>query len=89
MVSVMHTRVEDTTPALEVVRQHWKGPVGSYPHSGEFAMPNWQFVNIISPLGFLAEAQKWVQMGVQVVGGCCGLGPDHIRVLRENLPTHV
>ena len=89
VVSVMHTRVEDTTPALAVVQQHWKGPVGSYPHSGEFVMPNWQFVNIISPQEFLVEAQKWVQTGIQVVGGCCGLGPEHIRVLREHLPTHL
>ena len=25
---------------------------------------------------------KWVQEGVQIVGGCCGIGPDYIRPLR-------
>ena len=89
LVSVMHTRVEDTAPALRVVQEHWRGPVGSYPHSGKFRMPNWQFADIISPQGFLAEAQKWVEMGVQLLGGCCGLGPEHIRLLREQLQTHV
>ena len=36
LVSVMHTEVEDTAPALEVVRERWNGPVGAYPHSETF-----------------------------------------------------
>ena len=27
--------------------------------------------------------------GAQIIGGCCGIGPDHIRALRENLPKSV
>ena len=27
--------------------------------------------------------------GEQVIGGCCGIGPGHIRALRENLPKSV
>jgi methionine synthase I (cobalamin-dependent) len=34
----------------------------------------------------LAEAERWVADGVQVIGGCCGIGPDHIRLLAERLP---
>ena len=48
--------------------------------------PNWQFVDIISPEDYLAFAMGWVGMGVQIVGGCCGTGPDHIRLLKEHLP---
>ena len=62
--------------------------MGSYPNSGWFKRPNWQFENIISPEDLAIEAKKWVQMGVQVFGGCCGLGPAHIRILKETLPTH-
>ena len=86
LVSIMHTDVEHTAPALRRVRDHWQGPMGAYPHSGWFAMPNWQFEGVISPRAFLSEAQTWVRMGTQLVGGCCGIGPDHIRLLREELP---
>src|SRR5262245_11733708 len=33
-VTVMHTLTEDIAPALEIVRQHWSGPIGVYAHSG-------------------------------------------------------
>ena len=89
LVSIMHTEVEGTASALNAVREHWSGPLGAYPHSGNFTMPNWQFGNIISPQDFLSEAQEWVQMGVQLIGGCCGIGPEHIRRLKGGLSTHV
>ncbi|MGQ4809863.1 Homocysteine S-methyltransferase [Candidatus Entotheonellaceae bacterium PAL068K] len=85
LVAVMHTEVPHTVPALEVVQGHWHGPVGAYPHSGGWCLPHWQFEHIISPEDFLAEARQWVQMGVQLIGGCCGIGPEHIRLLKERL----
>ncbi len=89
LVAVMHTFTEHTTPALRVVMEGWSGPVGVYPRSGEFEMPHRQFENIIAPKAYLAEAKRWVEMGTQLVGGCCGIGPDHIRLLREELPTQI
>ncbi len=89
VMGVMHSEVEDTIPALEVIFENWSGPVAAYPHSGGFVMPNWQFDNVISPEDFAVEARKWVEMGVQIVGGCCGIGPDHIRLLKERLPGRV
>ena len=86
---VMHTDVDDTTPALRVLRHRWDGPLGAYAHSGGFFMPDWQFDDVISPSDYLSRAQEWVQMGVQVVGGCCGTGPEHIRALRDGLPARV
>ena len=85
LVSVMHTLTEDIQPSLSVLKEKWSGPIGVYAHSGEFIMPNWQFIDIISPEAYAAEAQKWVAQGVQVIGGCCGIGPKHIQVLREIL----
>ena len=85
LVSVMHTLTEDIQPSLSVLKEKWSGPIGVYAHSGKFIMPNWQFIDIISPEAYAAEAQKWVAQGVQVIGGCCGIRPKHIRVLREML----
>ncbi len=89
LVSIMHTLIEDTPPALREMAGHLSGPVGAYPHSGEFIMPNWQFIDMISPEDFAAAAQEWLEMGVQLIGGCCGIGPEHIRLLRERLPARV
>ena len=89
LVSVMHSDIEDTAPVLRAVQERWDGPLGAYPESGGFVMPNWQFEDIIPPKDFLAEARKWVQMGTQLIGGCCGIGLEHIRLLREGLPSHV
>ncbi len=89
VVSVMHTNVDDTALALDVLRQKWNGPIGAYPNSGWFQRPHWQFQNVISPQDLASEAKKWVQTGVQVIGGCCGLEPDHIRSLKQELPHHI
>ena len=89
LISIMHTLTEDTVPALQEVREHWDGPVGAYPHSGEFVMPNWQFIDMISPEDFTLEARRWIEQGAQVIGGCCGIGPEHIRSLREKLPVGI
>ena len=86
LVSIMHTLTEDAPPALREVTSRWSGPVGAYPHSGEFIMPNWQFIDMISPEDFATQAQGWLEMGVQLIGGCCGIGPEHIRLLKERLP---
>jgi homocysteine S-methyltransferase len=81
MMNIMHTPVPDVSEALAVVRQHWDGPVGVYPESGFFSMPNWQFVDVIAPKALAEAAQEWVRDGVRMIGGCCGLGPEHIATL--------
>jgi S-methylmethionine-dependent homocysteine/selenocysteine methylase len=85
LMCIMHTEVADVAPALEILRGRWSGPMGAYAHSGHFRMPDWSFDDVISPDAYLAEAQRWIGTGVQVVGGCCGIGPDHIRRLRQAL----
>jgi homocysteine S-methyltransferase len=81
----MHADVDVTEPALAILRRQWTGPLGAYPNSGGWVMPNWQFVDIVSPDDFAAEAVRWVDSGVRVVGGCCGLDPEHIAVLSRRL----
>jgi S-methylmethionine-dependent homocysteine/selenocysteine methylase len=48
-------------------------------------MPNWQFNDVISPEDFVAEARRWRELGATAVGGCCGIGPEHIRLLTREL----
>jgi homocysteine S-methyltransferase len=83
---IMHTRVEDTAAALEVLRQHWSGPLLAYAETGKLILPDWRYQEVSSPEDYAAEIEGWIEhYGVQIVGGCCGTGPEHIRVLRQLL----
>ncbi len=78
---VMHTPSDVTGDAITILRDVFDGPLTAYPDSGYFKMPNWQFEKIISPSEFLKFATEWVAGGAQVLGGCCGLSPEHIAAI--------
>ena len=80
-ILVMHTDVADVYDALEAVFPHWAGPVGVYPHVGGWTPPRWQFDSSFEPAALVAHARRWVDRGVRIVGGCCGLGPTFIEAL--------
>jgi methionine synthase I (cobalamin-dependent) len=86
LVAVMHTNVEDVDAALEVVRAHWTGPVATYPHSGVFHPPVWEFGDL-SPDALAQASRRWIAAGAVAVGGCCGTGPEHIRRLRDEVAS--
>ena len=85
MAIVMHSEVEYIRPTLEVMKDKWNGPLGAYAHSGTWDRPKWNFDSIISPDDYLDAARGWVDAGARLIGGCCGIGPEHIRLLNENL----
>lgn len=88
MVCVMHTSPQDTTPALEIVRRHWRGPLGAYSESGYFAMPDWRFVDVIPDAEYADLATKWAdRFDLSMIGGCCGMGPSHIAALHAAFET--
>ncbi len=39
----------------------------------------------LGPPQYLDWAKKWVAAGATMVGGCCGIGPEHIKALSEGL----
>jgi homocysteine S-methyltransferase len=82
---IMHNEIDLTAEALEVVTSQWAGPLGAYPESGYFEMPEWQFVDIIAPDKFAAHCLQWRRQGASILGGCCGIGPEHIAALSAAL----
>lgn len=80
-ISIMHSSPNDTGDAIDIVKRHWSGPLGAYPESGYFTMPEWKFVDIIDPESLVEHALRWREQGVTAFGGCCGLGPHHIAAL--------
>ncbi len=39
----------------------------------------------VTPEKYLAYARTWVNAGASIVGGCCGIGPAHIKALAQGL----
>ena len=85
LVAVMHSEIDDTGPGLECARRTCEAPLGAWPNCGTIEPPHWQFENVATPEAFADVAVRWVEDGVKVIGGCCGLGPDHIRAVAERL----
>src|SRR5208282_1193690 len=85
---VMHTRADLVGPALARLRPRFDGPLLAYPDSGTFEMPNWRFVDVITPERFETHCREWLAAGVQIVGGCCGLTPEHIRAAARARDAH-
>ncbi len=83
MVCIMHSEMRTIPRAIEMVRARWEGHLGVYPESGYFERPNWSFVDAISPADLVEEARGWLDSGVKMLGGCCGMGPEHITALRD------
>lgn len=87
VISVMHTSANDTADAIDVVRRHWDGPLGTYPESGYFKSPDWVFVDVISPAVLVEHSRMWQTKGASIFGGCCGIGPEHIAALAKEFKS--
>ncbi len=85
LLSIMHTDINHIEQCLNVVEANWNGLVGLYAHSGHYVNGNWIFQDTISPEDFAAASRQWLSRNVQVIGGCCGIRPDHIALLREQV----
>lgn len=78
-ITIMHTDVNLIDRCLDVVRISWDKPYGAYAHSGDYnAAGDWLFTGVIDAGDYAAAAQRWLANGAQIVGGCCGIGPEHI-----------
>ena len=39
----------------------------------------------LDPARYLAWVEGWIGAGASIVGGCCGIGPEHIGAIRDHL----
>ena len=83
LVSIMHTQVEYVDAALAILKQNWPGPKGVYAHSGQHIGDGWVYDDVISPEEYASNCARWLEEGVQLIGGCCGVGSKHIAELAK------
>ena len=85
VINIMHTDVEFVDEALEILKTNWPGLIGVYAHSGKMINNNWTFENIISHESYASHVERWMDKGISLVGGCCGITTEHIQHIADHL----
>ena len=80
---IMHSDVKDTLDGLNLLKENTSLPIGAYAHS--LGAPH--EVREISASEYAGYAQQWVNIGAQIIGGCCGITPSHIAELNNLIPN--
>lgn len=84
---------EVMSAALLEAAAHSVLPLGIYANAFE-ASDNKRGANVgiselrrdTQPPNYLRWAKEWVDQGARIVGGCCGIGPEHIAALSAAFP---
>ncbi|MFN7223830.1 MAG: homocysteine S-methyltransferase family protein [Paracoccaceae bacterium] len=59
--------------------------ISSLPLPDNGAVPDYAHRHDLTPEKYADFALQWVSIGATIVGGCCEVGPDHIRHLADRL----
>ena len=80
-ILIAHSDINVTGHAIKTAKNNFDGVLGAYPNRGYYEKPHWKFVDNMSPEDYLNEAKSWVKNGVQIIGGCCGVGVEEIKAI--------
>jgi S-methylmethionine-dependent homocysteine/selenocysteine methylase len=70
---------------LSYLRDFTDLPLGVYPNLGYYTNEGWRFEPGVGSAEYAAMALRWRAEGAQIIGGCCGVGPDHVAAARKRL----
>ena len=80
-ILIAHSDIKVTSQAIKIAKKKFNGVLGAYPNRGHYEKPHWKFVDNITPSEYLENAKLWVKDGVNIVGGCCGVGVEEIKAV--------
>ena len=60
-------------------------PLGVYPNLGYLSSAGWRDETSLRGEDYARLALSWREEGAQIIGGCCGVGPEHLAAAREAL----
>ena len=60
-------------------------PLGVYPNLGYLSAAGWRHDTAVEHPDFAELALAWREEGAQIIGGCCGVGPERIAAARSAL----
>ncbi len=70
---------------LEQVRNHTHMPISIMPNAGKPRSIDGRNIYLASPEYLGEYAKHYIQQGANIIGGCCGTGPDHIKRMRNTI----
>ncbi|MBQ8227916.1 MAG: homocysteine S-methyltransferase family protein [Clostridia bacterium] len=76
---------DELLSVVEEMLEYSKVPVAVQPNAGLPTIENGETVYKVTPEDFANSCEKMIDKGVQIIGGCCGTTPEHIRALAEML----
>jgi S-methylmethionine-dependent homocysteine/selenocysteine methylase len=95
---LMCSTPEEISACMPGLRSAYDGPIGAYGHFGYDVNPKFgsspdelYFVidnTVHTPARYAEFARQWKEMGAQIIGGCCGTGPEHIAELSRATCPH-
>jgi len=74
--------------ALREMREHTRLPLAAMPNAGLPGYRDGRFVYFSTPAYFGEYAEHFLDLGVRLIGGCCGTTPEHIAAMAETLARH-
>ncbi len=90
VMGIMHTPADVVEDALAQLRLFWNGPLMAYPDSlppRKSEDHELDLDHAMEPETFADYCMQWRESGVQILGGCCGLSPEHIQALTDRLES--
>ena len=76
---------ESLFPVVEKMCSAARFPLIFQPNAGEPQLKNGRTIYPVSPREMAEWIEKFVDMGVKIVGGCCGTTPAHLRAIVERV----
>jgi len=78
------TAPEFVSSLIGRLRNATRKPIIVYPNSGEmWDAANRRWTGTSDPSDYVSLATEWRSRGASLIGGCCRIGPRHIRALAE------
>ncbi len=76
---------DHVTGMLSWLRDFTDMPLGVYPNLGYLSAAGWRHETSIGGPQYAELALEWRDEGAQIIGGCCGVGPEHLAAARAAL----
>jgi len=70
---------------LSWLRDFTDMPLGAYPNLGYLSTRGWRTEAGVGGEEYARMALRWREEGAQIIGGCCGVGPEHVAAARAAL----
>ncbi len=67
------------------LRQFTQLPLGVYPNNGRYDMWRWRWEHTTTPAELAEHARQYAAEGMNIIGGCCGVRPEHIAAIAQAL----